>query len=309
MSLAPLQKLLGSPQLATAVTLLLLATLATELAALTWQLTPPAQLPLTPMPTTPTARTDSVVIEQPKGELLASFHLFGEVPKDRPPPPPPPPPRSTQQAPQRTALNLELRGVLAGISPTAGHAIIATKGRRGEEGTYSVGETLEGGAVLEEVYPDRVTLRVRNRMETLPLDDRDDSGVSLEEEEEETSSQRDDLGQPLRPVRSDDSAAKLRELREQIAEEPANFARMVRPVPARVGGKFVGYRLFPRRNSKLMEMMGLKPGDIVTEINGESLNSPSKAVRLISELNTTDTVDLVVKRGQEELPVRLDLRQ
>lgn len=94
--------------------------------------------------------------EPPPLNKLADLHLFGQNMSDQ----------DINSLPQ-TSLQLELKGIYSSSSPELGSAIIAAPGEPAQ--VYLVGDTLPGGAVLLDVYEDRVILRRAGQLEVLRL--------------------------------------------------------------------------------------------------------------------------------------------
>jgi general secretion pathway protein C len=92
----------------------------------------------------------------PSLNKLAELHLFGQNMSNQ----------DINSLPQ-TSLKLELQGIYSSPSPELGSAIIAAPGESSQ--VYLVGDTLPGGAVLIDVYEDRVILRRAGQLEALPL--------------------------------------------------------------------------------------------------------------------------------------------
>jgi len=93
---------------------------------------------------------------------IASYHLFGHAEQSRPEVR-----RSPTVAPE-TRLKLTLSGVLAASAEQrTARAIIA--GPDGHGKSYTIDDRLPGGAVIKEIYPDRVILTRNGKYETLRL--------------------------------------------------------------------------------------------------------------------------------------------
>ena len=81
------------------------------------------------------------------------------------------------------------------------------------------------------------------------------------------------------------------------------MSSLARPSPAWENGQFIGYRLLPGKNRKLFSELGLRAGDVVTQVNGIELNDKSKAIGALSEISGATNLDLVIKRGQEFITI------
>jgi general secretion pathway protein C len=95
-------------------------------------------------------------------KAIADHHLFGQAAQGRPEV------RTSPTLAPETRLKLTLSGVIAATDPQqAARAIIA--GPDGQEKSYTIDDRLPGGAVVKEIYPDRVILTRGGKYETLPL--------------------------------------------------------------------------------------------------------------------------------------------
>ncbi|MEE9351980.1 MAG: hypothetical protein V3U78_06935, partial [Thiotrichaceae bacterium] len=63
------------------------------------------------------------------------------------------------------------------------------------------------------------------------------------------------------------------------------------------------FRLSPGKNRKLFRKLGLRPGDIVTQVNGVTLDSPAKGLMVLTELSSAESISIVVKRGDQEVSI------
>ena len=52
--------------------------------------------------------------------------------------------------------------------------------------------------------------------------------------------------------------------------------------------------------------LGLRPGDIVTAINGTPLNNPSQGARVFSELGNAQSISVTLERGGQQQNLTLD---
>jgi general secretion pathway protein C len=274
---------------------LIAALLAFSLAQLTWLLVTEsngeAAVPL------PAIAPSSAPAAKPPASLarVAALHLLGR--SDEPPP-------AQQQAPisaPETRLNLTLRGLVALDSQDAALAIIAQGG--GDEQSYKVGDTVPGGALLYEIHADRVILERGGRFETLTL--------PREKMESATAPAQSALARPLiggdvragQPV----DARQLRALRENLLKNPQEAMQLINAQPVMDGGQMKGYRVNPGRDRKLFNNVGLRPGDIVTSVNGIPLNDLSQMGALFNQLSSANRLDVTLERGGRETQLSLGL--
>jgi general secretion pathway protein C len=256
--------------------LVALMLLAATLASLTWRFAPSAETP----PPPPASAVASGTAEQ--NWNIAQWHLFGVKPAGA---------QVGSAALPETNLNLVLRGVIAtSRDGKGGGAIIGVP--NGNEDYYPVNARLPGGAVLSEVYPDRVVLDRGGRLETLRLP-RDvlDSGGG------ETT------------LTADTPPISLRQYRDMLVTNPQQFSDMVKVAPKTDGGRFIGYEIQSGKDQALFDRLGLAPGDVVTAVNGITLDSPAKAVGILRTLVGTEDVRVDILRGGVPESLTISLRE
>ena len=73
------------------------------------------------------------------------------------------------------------------------------------------------------------------------------------------------------------------------------------------GGVMRGYRIYPGRDRSLFNAAGLRPGDLVTGINGTELNDATRALQMLTELSTASQVSLTIERGGNAQTVNISL--
>jgi general secretion pathway protein C len=264
---------------------LLVILLAYSLAPATWRLlpSPPASEPLTAPVAGAPARDEH-------GGLgaVARLHLFGEAPAIAARPVP-------VEAPE-TRLNLTLRGVFAAVKPESGAAIIAAG--NGDENFYRAGDPVAGGAILREVHPERVILERAGRFETLRLPEGSRTGMEFAPPEADVPP----------PVGSEGDHAGLGDFRERLLQNPQEAFEMVQVSPVMEAGRIKGYRVAPGREPALFRRSGLRPGDVVTSVNGVPLDNPAQLNDVMRQLSAAEALDLTVDRKgrTQQVTVRLD---
>jgi general secretion pathway protein C len=208
---------------------------------------------------------------------ITSAHLFGET-------------HSTvndANAPQ-TSVQLVLAGVLAVPDPKRGLAIIGPSA--GSAKLYTVGSALPGGVSLHSVYSDRVLLDRGGVIESLLLPRK----VPL-------------AGMPTMAADGGMSAG----------QRIANFAQgngallggLVRAQPVFVGSKLSGYRIYPggRASVGAFTHLGLRPGDLITGVNGTALDDPNRANEILQTLSSSATANVTVLRNGQSQEITLNL--
>ncbi|MDX5333749.1 MAG: type II secretion system protein GspC [Gammaproteobacteria bacterium] len=258
------------PWLFRLVLLAVLALLARTLSGLTWQFITPHP-PIEVVMPAPTPATTPRIQAQNPAIPLALKHLFGtaEVLGDTP-----------ADAPE-TRLDLKLVGVYA--TGDASALAIIVPGQR-QATLYGIGDNLPGNATLRSVYPDRVILERNGQLETLKL--------PLETLDNALGTGRPDAAE----MTQDNVAAQLARYRNDALRNPARLAEAIAAEPVMDNGRLIGYRLTPRQPLPLFEQAGLRPGDVVTEVNGIALNRPEAGIIVLRQLATASTLNVTVLR-------------
>jgi general secretion pathway protein C len=280
--------------------LLLAAWILANLARLVWLLLPLSTPPVAtaPLPInaaiserTPAANNPAVDIEQ-----LVDWHLFGEVGATKPVAT-----SAIEAQAQNTSLNLQLVGLVQSNDDKLARAILLLDGRQQQ---FAIGEQLpaSGKVVLSKVLGDRAIIENNSRYETLWLYDQE----SLNK-----------LGSTIQAVvpsnTNPSSAVDLRVdptvtaaasgYRQQLYQNPSGLADLIQ-----VSVQQDGFRIRPGRDPQAFAAFGLRPDDVVTAINGVSLNNPESALSLYNEMRTAQEATLTIRRGGEEVVIAVSLQ-
>lgn len=194
-----------------------------------------------------------------------------------------------------TRLRLVLKGTVADSEQSRAFAIIGENG--GDDKVYLIGDDIPGSAKLYSVHADRVLLRRAGKLEALTL-------KTLLDKNTASTSRRT----ASRTASANTRPEGMRQLREQLMANPAQITDIIRPQPVYANGKQLGYRVYPGRDRQKFVELGLRPGDLVTEINGSALNDPAQGQQLLKQITESDVINLTIQRsGQTQtLTLRMD---
>lgn len=301
MATTTLQSLLSQPQLRSlvdrygrwlppALNLLLLLLLAYLLAGLLWALVPtPAGAAWQPPTAEISTQTGGKTFD---AKAFAGAALFGRYQT-----PANPSVTALANAPE-TQLNLQLLGILANrLVPQNSRAVV--NGGSGGEKPFSLGDDISPGVLLKAIFPDRVVLSRKGRLETLRLNrDRPNSGGNVA---------------PIAVDRgaTGNASAKLSQIRNELLSNPTKAGDFIRvqPVAGPGGQGQLGYRVYPGPNRTAFTASGLHPGDLVTAVNGVPLSNPAETLQLLSQLSQASSVSLSIQRGKQSQTVNLNFGQ
>jgi hypothetical protein len=74
-------------------------------------------------------------------------------------------------------------------------------------------------------------------------------------------------------------------------------------------GKQKGFRVFPGPNRQAFAKLGLQPGDLVTAINGTTLDDPSSGSNVFGTLATSPNARVTVTRDGRQMELVVNVAQ
>lgn len=264
------------------IAFILVIAIGWQLARIFWLLVPASTLGDPVAAVTAPATLQQQAQNRPDVQAIAATHLFGEASREAAAPPP-----ASHEDVAETRLNLSLKGTIAADDPAMSIAIISSSGD-GEK-VYSVDDTVAPGTTLHAVYADRVILNRGGVLEALKLP---------KEFPEGSRPVRRSAQAPTRATSANPS------IQDVVTENVTKLADVIRPTPYFVAGQQQGYRVYPGRDRKQFAALGLRPGDLIKDIDGAALTDPQQAMEIFQNLGTADEVSVTVERnGQPEVIV------
>lgn len=309
------------------------------LARLAWLFFPTDPLALSNTPDAGAGGNNPVTQTQSLGDKLASYHLFGQYQVDSTKP---------VTAPiQNTQLALKLQGLYA-PAKGAGFAVIEEGGKQytfgiGEKIGAS-GAVLEqvlgdhvllrrNGSLEKLVLPKLgqsnsgggAQAGIGNLPTDLPVPTPDFAQPPVEAEmmpppemftptdgaipppQNEPMPPPEQPQQPMvEPAAEGDVA--LGDFRQAVLNNNMRLMEVASPQPYERDGKFLGFQLSPGSNVAMFNQLGLQAGDIVTAVNGTTLENPAIAMRLLQEAATASQVNLNITRNGQEVSLPINFQ-
>ena len=259
------------------VALVLVVAIAWQLARIMWMWMPgsPAGDPVVASPSQVSAAAGPAT--RTNVQAIAGAHIFGEADPDE----------AVAAAPAvvnedlaETRQNLSLTGTIATVQPDGGLAIIADS--QNEEKVYAIRDTVIPGTTLHAVYPDRVVLNEGGALRALRLPKEFPQGATPARRSTTAVSRASNNQQSIQAV---------------VSQNVARLADVVRPTPYMVAGQMQGYRVYPGRDRKQFAALGLRPGDLIKDIDGAALTDPQQAMQIFQSLGNADQVSVTVERN------------
>ncbi|MEH6490549.1 type II secretion system protein GspC [Halopseudomonas sp.] len=259
------------------------------LAHLTWMLIEPDSV--LPSPATlgyPTSSTD-VDAGQPGFRELAVMSVLGRAPAADGP--------VVVNAPD-TKLSWTLKGVLSDPDPKRSAAILSTQGQ--PEKLYRVGAELPGQVRLDQVLADRVMLVRDGQLETLRL--KQHNAAAGRSSARRAALPTTDSNLTLAP---DGGVARID--RDAWLNDPQRFMEVISATPVMVDGAMYGLEVTPSRNAREFEAAGLKPGDVITDVDGTPIADIQDYRDILKGLTDASSVSVSLERDGEPMNITITM--
>jgi general secretion pathway protein C len=266
------------------ISLLLVIVIAWQLAQVAWMLVP------APSAGDPIETSTQILADRSAGNVTADAnaisgaHIFGVA--DRDDFAPPPVTEEIENLRDTRLTSLSLKGTIASNPTELAMAIIADSDN--EEKVYAVGDPVTSGAKLHAVYADRVVLNENGVLTNLKLPKEFPATAPSVARRNSTITSR--------------ASTNGRSIRSAVTQNVTKLADVIRPTPYFVNGQQQGYRVYPGRNRAQFTALGLRPGDLIKDIDGQALNDPTQAMQIFQSLGSSDQVSVTVERnGQPQV--------
>ncbi len=263
--------------------LVLVVAIAWQIAKIIWMLIPgPAAGDSVEAPSAALTTQPQTVVSGDI-EAIVAAHMFGVADADAVEPAPAP--QEDDNLSDTRLTNLSLKGTVASQKPEFSVAIIADGNN--EEKVYAIDDAIGSSAKLHAVYADRVVLNENGVLTNLKLP-REFAEVSAAATRRTTNRVRQ-------------SPANTTSIQTAVTQNLSKLSDVIRPTPYFVNGQQSGYRVYPGRNRQQFSALGLRPGDLIKDIDGQSLTDPTQAMQIFQSLGNAEQVTVTVERnGQPE---------
>ena len=211
----------------------------------------------------------------------------------------PPAPKVDIENLKQTDMKLKLWGTVTGQKGSAYAVIEDTKTRK--QNLYHAGDTIQN-ATVKLILREKVVLNVDNRDEILAMEEiRGRSSASAGGSKTRSLAASSTQNRKL-PVSSYPRKIKLRS--DQIKSAMENLGQLMDQATLRPhieNGQAAGISITGIKPNALFRRMRLRNGDVITGVNGNSIDSVEDAVKVFEELSTGSNIQLQIKRrGREQ---------
>jgi general secretion pathway protein C len=190
-----------------------------------------------------------------------------------------------------TSMALVLAGVIADFDEKRGFAMLGTTAT--DIKVYRVGDAVPGGARLSSVLVDRVLLDRGGSIEALMIP-RVTAGTAV----------------PLVSAAIPMPGGSVARVQQVLRSNPALMNQVIQRQPViSPEGKLRGLRVYPGTNVQSFNRLGLRPGDLVTAINGTTLEDQTRSEEIFNSLNGAAEARVTVIRNGSPLELHLNLAE
>ena len=199
---------------------------------------------------------------------------------------------------KQTDLKLKLWGTVTGQNEGAYAVIEDSKAR--EQNLYRAGDTIQN-AVVKLILREKVILKVGDDDEILAMEENTgQSGRSSAGRRDVSSSSR--TAERKLPVSR--AARKIKLQGAQIEKAMENLGDLMEQATLRPhieNGNAAGISITGIKPNAIFRKMRLRNGDIITGVNGNSIDSVEDAVKVVEQLSSGSDIQLQIKRrGREQ---------
>lgn len=205
---------------------------------------------------------------------------------------------------RETRLNLKLRGIYA--ADIAEHSNSIIEDGKGKQAVYFINDKLSvsGRVYLRRVYPDRVILETNGVNEVLRLKDVVPKNIQRSKPKLRDLSKRTN---ELDMRKNRDVTQSLNKYRKKLQDDPLSLVGLVNYQPKMVNGEMMGIQISPGKDKRLFTQLGLRRKDVITAINGVSLNSTQNAMQLLGEIQEMQELQVEINRDNKNISLLLNL--
>src|SRR6266853_2241414 len=189
----------------------------------------------------------------------------------------------------RSNLNITLTGVV--VRASGGCALVIVQGQ--PESAYSAGEDCVPGARLESVLRDRIVIARGGAREA----------VLMKDAEETPGAAVAAMTPIVQPLGSDRQRVDRRQLQQQLGRPEFLSQALIVPNPG--GGGFLVREV---QSGSLYEKLGLRPGDVIRNVNGQPITNMDDVMRLYQQFGSAERVLVDVQRQGRSETLYYDMR-
>lgn len=219
------------------------------------------------------------------------------------------------EKPVKSDLPLRLLGVIFGGNPYNGLALIENK-EKSKTNSFIVGEIVDRGAILTEIYPDRIIVDRQGRKEFILIERVDLVRSKRVKKTPGVATKKDDKSSLVGDVYKEEGFERkgfditISDTYKQnlLTDKFTDVLQDAKAEPNMVGGELKGFRLVRIREGSIYQKSGFQNGDVVTEINGIPLQDAAGAIQLLNSLRTAKNIDVRLDRAGQIFTMNIGIQ-
>ena len=181
---------------------------------------------------------------------------------------------------KQTELKLKLWGTVSGLGGQTYAVIEEAKSR--QQNLYKVGDAVQN-ATVKMVFREKVILSVNGQDEVLELEEIRGLASGRMPPQTATKSRRQKI--TLKRSQIESSVKNVNELMKQVKIRPHTE-----------NGQAAGLMLSSIQRGSIFRRMGLRSGDVITGVNGNSLVSVDDALKIYENMKSSSNMSIEIKR-------------
>jgi general secretion pathway protein C len=194
------------------------------------------------------------------------------------------------------SLGLKLVGTVVASKPEESSAIIEVRSTRKQE-VYQEGDRVKQ-ALIKRILRHNVVINTGRRDEVLTMMPEESKGKTRAPE------------RAPRTRRRPAARSTIRLDREELESQMANLNELMQQVrirPFMEGKRSAGFLVSNIKPGSLFSKMGLRNGDVIQGVNGETITTPDQAIELYESLMEGGEIALEIKRGRRKQNLRYEI--
>lgn len=220
-------------------------------------------------------------------------------------------------------LSVEVTGTVVSTITSSSNASIKDGA---EAGLYFNGDEVKDGAVVYAIRRNAVYVTRNGRLERLVLGEKPKPGGpggGARKPGAQTSFTRTGQPAPGGDAKPKDAMASIREgvrkvgtgeyevdrsmLDDQL-QDLNKLGSQARIIPHYKDGRADGFKLVGIRPGSLYTYLGVRSGDVIRRVNGDEINSPSKALTLYEQLRSAARVTVDIERRGKPMSLNFNIK-
>ncbi len=194
---------------------------------------------------------------------------------------------------EKSRLPVTLLGTFAASDPAQSRATLKDR-EKNQTLVVAVGDSIRGQATVTRIERRRVVLSENGASRELTLDDDEAVAARVRPGQAPPRAARAAPPQAVRRIGENRFALARQDVNEAI-QNPADLLSQARVQPKFEDGQMVGLQVSGIKPGSVFEGIGMQEGDVITEFNGISIDSPEERVQIFQELANASEFNVIVR--------------